>query len=200
MRHRCAGVAAVLGILAFASIAPEANAQVPQARTATATDTARTRPGRRPLLRVSADGALSFACGFECVFGDVGDGRVRLELPLAEHLAPWVSYGGFWVLSVYCFDFSCHDGSGRQALVGVTADLAGESSRAWAHPYLSAGVGRQSMEQGETGTTGDLGLGVLWHAGPYVAPRTELHFEHYPYAGQKMMVTVGLQLSLPRPR
>ncbi len=200
MRHRCVGVAAIVGILAFVGTPATATAQ--RVGTGADTATAHVPPSvrTRPLLRISADGALSFSCGFKCAFGDVGSGRVRVEVPVAEHLAPWASWGRFWVLDVYCFDFSCDYGTGGEAMVGVTADLAGESSRAWAHPYLSAGVGRQRMERGETATTGDLGMGVLWHAGPYLAPRTELHWQHYPYAGEKMMVTVGLQLSMPRPR
>lgn len=147
---------------------------------------------RRPLLRVTP----SMAWALDGSSG-VTAGNIRAEIPVGALLAPWLSWSDFQ-LGIACIpeNPTCPS-DGTAWLAGVLLDGGGRPA-ARVRPYFGAGIGRWRNEEG-SGFAHSALFGVALELIPLLAPAAEARWERYPEFGGQVMLSLGLQLTLPRP-
>lgn len=147
---------------------------------------------RRPLVRI----APSMAWAMDGSSG-VTAGNIRAEIPVGARLAPWVSWSGFQ-LGIACIpeNPTC-PADGTAWLAGMMLDGSGGPD-ARVRPYFGAGIGRWRNEEG-TGFAHSALFGVSLELIPLLAPAAEVRWERFPVFDDQVLLSLGMQLTLPRP-
>jgi len=148
-----------------------------------------------PLLRLTG----TTGWGFATSIGRHTDTRtttLRLEVPVARGIAPWVSWAD------YSLKLACNPGSGCpiDGHIWLAGLMVGPPARERQPLRIHLGFGLGEWRSAEDhGFARSTIFGLSLDVFPVVSPTVEVRWDKFPLVRDQGVLALGLQLSVPRP-